>query len=207
MRLDLSNLPTFEKTSIFCNLDTTTEIELKEFPNVFQRATAAMRFCQYMGGGIVVNDNDRDLMRVACLRASLMEFAGMEEVLPLDLSQRGNSDEAFKIFETGNVLLILLKELRNLQLHLINTSFTREDREAVSYSSIIEPRYTSFPIHMIPMDDLLQLKNLKNAPKYDESQLKTAIEWLNDAQRHWGIRDVLQTGVESYARLIVETYR
>ena len=41
-----------------------------------------------MGGGTPVTDDDKELMRVACLRASLMEFVGMDEVLPVDLPEQ-----------------------------------------------------------------------------------------------------------------------
>ena len=204
IKLDFSSLPTFERTSFFCCLESDTENSLRAFPNVFERATAAMRFCQHIGSGIA---GDKEIMGVAYLRASLMELVGMEEVLPLDLESRGENETRLRINETSNVLLVMLRELRNLNLHLINVSLENEEREAVSYSSIITPEYYTFGAHLIPFDQLTELSNLKNAKLFDADELDAAIAWFNDAQSHWGITDVVKSGIETYSRLIIERYK
>lgn len=204
--LSLAGLPEFNSTSIFCSLDTETGNRLEAFPNVLERTKAAIRFCQYIGGGIPVADDDRELMQSACLRASLMEFVGMEEVLPLDLEMRADSRKPLEIKECRNTLLILLKEMRHLHLHLINTRLSKDEVNAVNYSMHPEPYYTVFTVESVPYEDLLRLKSLRNASRYDPVELDNAISWLDQAQRKWGIGDVVQSGIGIFAKLILSTY-
>ncbi len=61
----------------------------------------------------------------------MMEYVAIEEVLPIDLVIRGLGEEPLRILDTDNAMLILLRELRHLQLHLVNTSFDSTSRSAV----------------------------------------------------------------------------
>lgn len=204
IKLDFSSLPSFERTSYFCCLELETEQELRPFSNVLERAQAAMRFCQHIGSGIA---GDKEIMGAACLRASLMELVGIEEVLPLDLRIRGRSEERLLIVDTSSVLLIMLKELRNLNLHLANVQLRDEKRQAVSYRSIIAPQHHTFEAQLIPSSELNGIRDLRNSKHFDPDELEAAIQWFDGAQRSWGIADVVQAGIETYCRLIIKRYQ
>jgi hypothetical protein len=65
---------------------------------------------------------------------------------------------------------------------------------------------TTLTIELIPYEDLLNLKRLRNASKYAADELDEAIIWLNEAQSSWGIGDVLQRGVQKYSYALICAY-
>jgi hypothetical protein len=75
-----------------------------------------------------------------------MEYVAIEEVLSTDLVTRGLGEEPFRILDTGNAMLILLRELRHLQLHLVNTILEGTRKSAVlrtkNRDKEIEPQLT-----------------------------------------------------------------
>ncbi|MBD2096911.1 hypothetical protein H6F90_17555 [Trichocoleus sp. FACHB-591] len=106
---------------------------------------------------------------------------------------------------TENAMLILLRELRHLQLHVVTTIFSEEVRPAI-YAG----QETTLKIEIIPLTDLLGIKQLNNVIKhkrYDAAELDAAINWLNEAQLNWGIGDVLHRGIQVYADLLINQYR
>jgi hypothetical protein len=145
-------------------------------------------------------------MKVAYLRAALMEFVAMEEVLPVDLERRSLSENPLRIKSTGLAHLIILRELRHLHLHLATKTFEMQQRDAVLGFGEEEIN-TTLSIQLIPYEDLLKLKDLRNANMYESDELEAAITWLNDAQSIWGIGDVLQKGVQKYADALVSAYK
>jgi hypothetical protein len=162
---------------------------------------AALRFRQQIGDPHSVSDSDREIMKVAYLRAALMEFVAMEEVLKYDLQERGLNEIQLKMTTTENAMLILLRELRHLQLHVVTTTLSEENRPAI-YAG----QETTMKIEIVPLTDLIEIKRLYNANRYDPAELDAAINCLNDAQLNWGIGDILQRGVQLYADLIINKY-
>ena len=205
IRLDFSNLPSFESTPVWVCLRPEIESKLESFPNVLERAKAAMKFRQLMGGGIPVAETDKQLMQAACLRASLMDFVGMEEVLALDLMNLDPQLKVITMMDTRNALLILLRELRHLNLHLINTNFERHDRAAVGYFGELRINQT-LSIQTIPKSDIEKLRTLQNAKRFETSSYDRGIDWLLNAQNQWGIGDVVDSGIHQYARIIIDSY-
>jgi hypothetical protein len=102
--------------------------------------------------------------------------------------------------------MIILRELRHLHLHLATRTVVGFEREAVFRFGEQETN-TTLSIELIPCEDLLKLKNLRNAGMYEADELDAAIRWLNEAQLNWGIGDVLQRGVQKYADALVSTYK
>lgn len=77
-------LPTFESTPVYFTLDDDVNQRLRTLVGTYARCNAALRFTSWVGAGtdtLHVRDDELASMRVACLRAELMEFAGMEETL------------------------------------------------------------------------------------------------------------------------------
>ena len=209
-QLRLNGLPNFETSPLFCTLEPSTEAALRQLPNAYDRAVAALRFCQCIGGdkdALGVTEDHVRIMQVAYLRAALMEYVAIEEVLPLDLDMRGFGEEPLGILDTGNAMLILLRELRHLQLHRVNTTFKSTSRSAVLRTRNKQEEFeTKLTILTIPIADLRHLKTLRNAARFDPDQLDAAISWFTHAQSKWGIGDVMQSGIQAYAAEIVRRY-
>lgn len=209
-KLRLDGLPHFETSPLFLTLEPSTEEALKQLPNAYERAVAALRFCQRIGAdkeSLGVSEDHLHIMQVAYLRAALMEYVAIEEVLPIDLKTRGLEKEPLKIFDTGNAMLILLRELRHLQLHLVNTLFNSISRSAVLQTKRKDKEFeTDLTILTIPIADLRQLKTLRNASRFDPKELDAAISWFSYAQAQWGIGDVVLCGIRLYTTAVVQRY-
>lgn len=209
-RLHLDGLPHFETSPLFCTLEQSAEDALRQLPNAYERAIAALRFRQCIGGdanALRVSEDHAGIMQVAYLRAALMEYVAIEEVLPLDLAKRGFGEKPLRILDTGNAMLILLRELRHLQLHLVNTRFKSTSRAAVLRTRNKEEEFkTEVSILTIPIAELRQLKSLRNAARFDPNELDAAISWFSQAQSQWGIGDVVQSGIQIYTTEIVQRY-
>jgi len=205
IRLCIDEPPYFESTLIFSSLEKETKKALRNLPQVYQRSVASLRFRQQISDPQSVSDEDKEIMKVAYLRASLMEFVAMEDVLCFDLAERGLNETPLKMADTECAMLILLRELRHLQLHLVTTSFSEARKEAV-YRGGEEEIRTVRTINLVPYDDLRKIKQLKNAKRFATHELDAAIEWLNKAQLNWGIGDVLQRGIQKYADALVKKY-
>lgn len=206
LRLKLDNLPTFETSPLFCALPRAMELALKSLPHVATRAIASLRFRQRMGRPQTgVSEDHAPVMEVAYLRAALMEYVAMEEVLPADLAARGKGEIPLKIVDTENAMLIILRELRHLQLHVVNSVFLSESKAAVlrGFGRELETEVT---IETVPMEELMRIKELRNASRYDGAELDAAIEWFSRTQTQWGIGDVVQAGVQRYAELLIQEY-
>jgi len=92
IKLCFDALPFFVSSPLLCSLEPDTERVLRALPNVYERSIAALRFLQMMpqeGIFTRVSDDHVPIMQVAYLRAALMDYIGMEEMLPTDLAGRG----------------------------------------------------------------------------------------------------------------------
>jgi hypothetical protein len=201
VKLRLYGQTIFESTFVFCSLENKTKNSLCNFPQVYQRSVAALQFRRQISNSNGASDEIGEIMKVAYLRASLMEFVGMEEMLKADLQIMGLRQEPLKMNATENAMLILLRELRNLQLHIKTITLSNDDRPAIYLG-----QERNISIEIIPLTDLQGIKDVRNARYYDPGELDDAINWLNDAQMNWGIGDIIHRGVQVYADLIIDKY-
>jgi hypothetical protein len=154
-----------------------------------------------------VSEDHVRIMQVAYLRAALMEYVAIEEVLSTDLVTRGLGEEPFRILDTGNAMLILLRELRHLQLHLVNTILEGTRKSAVPRTKNRDKEIeTELTVLTISRADLCQLKSLRNAARFDTDDLDAAISWFSRAQAQWGIGDAILAGIQVYASELVRRY-
>lgn len=174
VQISLENLPTFETSPIFCCLDDDVERELRRFVNVFERASVALRFLQNEGASadqLHVRKEEEEQMQAAYLRASLMEFVGMEDSLPTDLRALGINKPALRIWDTNNAMLILLRELRHVHIHVARTKFLRRNKVAV-FRGFDRELETNVVIRTIPKHDLDQLTTGRRAKHFTRHELR-----------------------------------
>lgn len=205
LRLNFEGLPTFESTPMFFSLDDDVDARLRMLPATYARCNAALRFMSHIGANadhLCVRTDELESMRVAYLRAALMEFAGMEEALVIDL---GRGQPLLRIRETRNAMLIVLRELRNVQIHLVKSDLVSSARPAVlRYRG--EEHTQELTALTIPQRDLDRLRDSRSAPYCHRDDFARAVDWLAEAQEHWGIADVVMRGIWAYAAAIVAAH-
>jgi hypothetical protein len=200
------NLPTFESSPWFYTLPDEVDSRLRRLPGTYDRCRAALRFMSCIGADpttLKARETDAEFMSVAYLRASLMEFVGMEDALPSDLP-RGT--KPLRIHETSDAMLVVLRELRNVQVHLVRSNFITTTKSA--YSELDGERHEhQIVARTIPLDDLDRLRDSRNCPNaFVHADFMQAIEWLDRVQQSWGISDVVMRGIWRYASMCVDAH-
>ncbi len=203
--ISTAGLPSFETTPLWCRLDDDVELGLAAFPSVLERASVGLRFLQQEGGtpeSMGVRPEELERMQAGYLRAALMEFVGMEDSLPLDLRSAKSSKPPLRIYHTGSAMLILLKELRNIHIHVSGTKFQQREQPAIlrGPDQVIE---TTFVVRTIPRADLDRIMDGRSARHFNRHELEAAISWLDTAQYRWGFHDVVQAAINAYGRAIL----
>lgn len=193
IKLLFDDLPTFAGTPLFFSLENDIDQRLRTLSNTYARCNVALRFNSWAsadGKGLGVREDELQSMRAGCLRAALMEFAGMEEALASDLKA---SVSLLRIRDTKNAMLVVLRELRNIQIHVIGTELRSAKRPAVLRWNDQEHQHELTAL-LIPNYDLNKLKDSRNTSSYDRADFNRAVDWLEQAQEHWGILDVCVKG-------------
>jgi hypothetical protein len=206
-RLRFEGMPTFESMSLFFSLPAKVDSRLALLRTTYSRCNAALRFAANIGGdasSLHVSDSEVPAMRVAYLRAALMEYVGMEEVLPIDLRGLPGHGTPTTIWSTENPMLILVRELRNIQLHLVNSELIPEEKEA--YFKAEPERMFKIHVQRVAEADLDKLTISKNARCFDSDDFARGVAWLKSAQLRWGIEEIVIESIWEFARRIVAAH-
>jgi hypothetical protein len=135
LSINIHDFPTIDYGHVFVSLDEKVEKKLPTFPQTYSRAECAMRFCWFISGSedtlIYADLGRRNRLREGFLRASLAEFVAMEETLVRDLVSANINKRAIKITNSSNPLLHILRELRNLEIHLTSSTLSVEQRDVM----------------------------------------------------------------------------
>lgn len=219
VRLDFSHLPVFVGAPLFCCIDAEIEESLRPLRDTHARIRCASRFLQQFGapaGHLHVYEDELLPMWAGYLRAALMEYAGMEEASRRDLRRLGRADAAVSILDTRNAMLAVVRELRNLQVHVVQAAFDSSQKQAVLRTIVPDhaadalralgyEESHAMEIITIPRADLELL--LERPPRrVAPADWSLAIQWLDEAQNRWGIRDVILASVEEYATAISQSF-
>ena len=113
----------------------------------------------------------------------------------------GVSGKALTIVDTRNAMLVVVRELRNLQIHRLSTL---RPEERIAYLPVNPEMEISLSAQMVPEEDLSKLRDPRTLKKYPREDFLRAVDWLIDAQSHWGISDVVIRAIWAYAGRIVD---
>ena len=102
-------------------------------------------------------------------------------------------------------MLVVLRELRNIQIHLVGIELRSAQRSAVLRWREQEHQHELTAL-LIPRHDLDKLKDDRNSSHYDSADFSRAIDWLAQAQEQWGILDVVREGIWAYAKAVVNVH-
>ncbi|QDV87411.1 hypothetical protein TBK1r_64410 [Stieleria magnilauensis] len=189
--LDFSTLPSLEVGSTFAGLDSDVESVLHPLPATLDRASAALKFAASMSNTEQEIDGSSVKMREAFFRAALGEFVAMEEMIKYDKPSLQYS----KILKCQSPLLHILKQIRNLHVHLL--SKVAEHTEVSIRWADQASQMTIWFIEDISMSDFNQLDGAK---WYWENDKERMLSWFNDSQRAWGVNYLIQLAVNQYVR-------
>jgi hypothetical protein len=212
--LDFSQLPDINITSAYFKLGEEIESPLSNFTNVLERANNAIKFLSLMNRESndlhFQNDFESLGFRQGLLRAALMEFNGIEDMLKTDLAFNNNREKIILIRNLSHPLLHIIHELRNLHIHLISNNISKDIKKNVLWGNVkdlsnaMKLDLTIWMIDDIKEDDFYKLKNSKYFEKTDIIKL---IDWFNRAQKVWGVSDLVQRAVIIYCKEIISNYR
>lgn len=191
-KFDISKLKPITHGSIFVRLDKNYDSLLSVFPETLERANMSLHFAQYIG-----SHKDDIKKAEGYFRASLYEFVSMEEAL------KRESKLNLNIFSTKNPLLILLKLLRNLEVHLKTRKLHKQPRQYLweDTQEIIDTNI--LVVDTIELSDLQKLDGYKRHFKYEDKNLIQTLDWFNNTVDQWGIIKLMTIGVNEYAYEIV----
>lgn len=208
VRLSLDRLPSFNSSTVAIRLEPRVDADLSRFADTHSRACVALRFLQRQSSPAdhlgVRRDEERQ-MQAGYLRAALMEYVGMEDCLPGDLRRLSQRGPALRISDTGSAMLILLRELRHVHVHLGQVQLIHREQPALICARNREIKYMA-TVLTVPMTDLERLLEPRHAKKFHASELRAAVDWLNEAQNHWGMAEVVQAAINDYGRRIVNAH-
>lgn len=201
--LDFSLVPDLSYVKAWAELDKDLIKALDRLPNVLGRAKNAINFCARVSAESVCTQ-----LREGFLRAALLEFVSIEDVLIQDLKNAKINSKPLKCYHTKNPMLHIIHELRNFEIHLHSGKLSSTTISAF-WGNIEYPENASPIKHKVWMiDDLTEdgFSRLNNSMYYTKDQIKGLVEWFNTAQKEWGVNFLIHIAVESYCRAIVQQY-
>lgn len=195
--IDMSLVPDLGWGHLKNRLDPQLQERLSPLPETLDRAEGAFWFSHK------INSTEEDIKRrESFLRASLAEYVSMEDTLDRDLDKAEISDEPVRIRDFEDPVLHIIRELRNLELHLRTSELSSDEIPAISGD--IEFDKQIWFVNDLEIEHVLN--NLYNARYYDDDDLRKLIDWFNPAQRLMGIGELIRRAVITYARHIVNEY-
>lgn len=193
--IDLNKFKEIEQLSIFNRLEDSLNDFMDTIPNTRSRAIGAINFASK----ISTNTNEMNLnefttevmQRESFFRASLAEFISMEETFKRETSNK------LDLNKTGNPLLIILKELRNLEMHLTSNTINEQTGlfEIHLGDEVLTHEGRIFYLEDLSLNSFDGLNNLKY---YDKADFEKAINLVDIEQKKWGIASMLVYGVQAY---------
>lgn len=210
--LDFSLVPDLKYGTFWLTLDEQVERALSDFPQTLARAHSSIKFCWFVSQNantLCCKEGQVLQTREAFLRASLAEFVAMEETLERDLRLMGINQPAIRCNQTSNPLLHIIRELRNFEIHLHSSKLTSFRMPAMLGDDQKPEEALAFEANIWIIDDLTEtgFKQLRNAARYTDRDIIQLLAWFNNAQKVWGIRELIFRAVHLYCDTIISRYR
>ena len=133
------------------------------------------------------------------MRAALGELVSVEDTLKWECP-----NNSFKLWWSSNPLLHILRELRNLNVHLKHSELAPQEITV----RLGAPDSKDFSINIYNLSDLTPeaFSKLNNAIRYTPEQISALVNWFNEFHKHWGIGDAIHQGITALSILLVDRY-
>jgi hypothetical protein len=199
--LDFNLLPNLTWGAILIRIDPDLESPLSLLPQTLARARGAIRFASRTKSA---EEEGLDVQE-SYLRAALGEYASMEDALPRDMRQAGITGRPFRVRDSANPLLHMIRELRNLEIHL-RSSRMANSKTSAQYEDLDTPgtwkqlEVTAWWIEPITIQEFMRLDNARH---YRANDITRMLDWFNDGQKLWGVGELIRRATNAFAREIV----
>ncbi len=193
IKLDLERLKPIDRGHVRLILEQNDKERLAQFPELLDRIENSLYFVSQIAG------NHEERLRGGFLRAALTELASLE-----DVQKRQNSDpiRSHMLTCSRHPLLCVVRELRNLEIHISSSSINHEKRN-LFWGNVDGPANADavcWSIYWIDNLSFEKFQRLRHVERYDKSDLEKALSWFDDVQRDWGISEIVFRAITEYAR-------
>ncbi len=203
-RLDFTLLERLNSREIFVVLPDSINEALEVLPETSARFEGAIRFCWYCSASadvLFADEPKATRTREAFLRASLAEYVSVEDTLKRDLLKIDSTSKPIRITDLPNPLLHLVRELRNLEIHLTSSQLS-SSKKRVEYAGQ-EHETTIWTVDNLTVQ---KFQELRNAKFYAKDDIERMVNWFNEAQYDWGVPHLMFRAIVEWATAIVKTY-
>jgi hypothetical protein len=203
----LLDRPSFRE--MFVRLPTGIENAIGTLPETSARFEGAIKFCWYVSGtpDVLYTDEPKATrIREAFLRASLAEYVSVEDTLKRDLLKLGIKANAIEIIDLPNPLLHLMRELRNLEIHLTSSQLSKAEKAVTVtiFDAEHQSETTIWTVNDLTVEKFQELRFARK--RYSKDETEKMVNWFNEAQYDWGVNDLLFRAIIEWASAIVKTY-
>ena len=193
-QLDFKLVPPLESGSMFAALSPDVDQKLAVYPATYDRAKGALTFSARMCNVPTSPDGSDVKIREAYCRASLGEFVSMEESIGYD-DPTGNHP---KIVNSQNPLLHMMKQLRNLQFHILSKALSSGEQPIVW-----SEQQSTMQFWYVDDISIVEFDRLRDQNRYSKKDKVKMIDWFNLEQRKWGVTQLILEAVNAYANEIL----
>lgn len=190
-KLKLEDLFNIQNGNIVFSLDKNIKIRLKKYSYIVERLENSI----YFANKIRYNNREEKGRAEGFLRASLCEFISIEDILSI-------YEINLKIYKTKHPLLIILKLIRNLDIH-IETNEIECNKQNMLWNEK-EISFKMIFINNLTIDKLKKTKTVKHYSLSDLQDLEESLIWFEKNCKEWGINEMILRAVNIYAKLIIK---
>lgn len=211
MSLDLSLLPEIDCGHMFFNVGSQLLNPITALSRTVERIENATKFAWFAATdseSLHCHEAQEPTLREGFLRASLTEFVSIEDILNLDLKQAGLSAKPFKLNDSRKPHLHLIRELRNLEVHLFHHKLSVSQKERLWGSRSQPESAKPFTTDVWCWDGVTiqAFSRLRNARNYSDVEIAEMVEWFNRSQKEWGVAEIILKVIKDYCRELATTY-
>lgn len=201
--IDLAKAPNIGRGHVFLQLDTQHEQALVSHWELLDRIKNSLSFTRQIDG------EHAPAFRAALIRATLAELVSLEDVQKTLLAAGRLMHDPLRLNASGNPLLCITRELRNVEIHLSSSEIASEKRDLLwgNAESPAEATPVNWSICWIDNIELSTFQRLNNYKFYDSVNFEKALAWFDSAQREWGITEILYRTTCTYASDLVDYHR
>lgn len=134
------------------------------------------------------------------------ELVSLEEIQKRCKLKYGLTKGPYTLKQDRHPLLIIFKEMRNLEFHLSTNTVSKISKDLV-WGNKKEPEKAT-PICMsfsyidnLSMDTFIKLDGFLK--KYEFVSFEKALEWFDASQKEWGIQEMIFRGLNLYVEKLI----
>jgi hypothetical protein len=118
----------------------------------------------------------------------------------------GIKAQSIKITDLPNPLLHLMRELRNLEIHLTSSQLSKANKDVtvIIFDAEHQSQTTVWTVNDLTVEKFQELRYARN--RYTKEEIEKMVNWFNEAQYDWGVSDLLFRAIVEWASAIVKTY-